>query len=211
MGIFSKKKPKKVKKSTPKKIEQLEEGRILCRTIIEMLGKPKEYIVDTLKSYVDKIKQNKDIEIVNEEMSEAVEQEGLFSVFVEIEAWFKNSVTVMDFCFDYMPSSIEIIDPEKLTYTSNQITNLFNDLQARLHTVDMMLKNTVQENKILRKNAGALLRNNILMSLKEKSKKIEEISKKVGIPKEQLKAFLDKTIKEGHIKETKGTYSIVKK
>lgn len=210
MGLFSKSKPKKASKRH-EKAEKLEEGKILCRVIIEMLGKPKEYIIDTLQAYVDKIKKNPDIQVIKEDFSKEEKQDELFSVFVEIEAWFKKPATIIDFCFDYMPSSIEIIEPEKLTYTSNQMSNLFNDLQAKLHTIDMMLKNTVQENKILRKNAGSLLRNNIMLSLKEKSKKIEEISKRVGIPKDQLKPFLDKTIEEGHIKENKGTYSLKKK
>lgn len=211
MGLFNKSKPKKASKNKQEKSEKLEEGKILCRVIIEMLGKPKEYIVDTLKGYIEQIKQNKEVEVLKTEFSKAKKQDDLFSIFVDIEAWFKNPSTIINFCFDYMPSSIEIVEPEKLTYTSNSLSNLFNDLQAKLHTIDMMLKNTVQENKILRKNAGALLRNNIILTLREKSKKIEDISKGTGIPVDQLKPFLDKTVKEGHIKEKKGVYSAVKK
>ena len=209
MGIFSEEEPKEKPKKQVSKTEKLEEGKILCRTVIELLGKPKDYIVDTMHKYVEKIKQNKEIEVVKAEFSDPVEKEGLFGMFVDLEAWFKHSETLIDFCFDYMPSSIEVVEPSRVTYTSNKLSNMFNDLQAKLHTIDMMLKNTVQENKILRKNAAGLLRNNIMLSIKEKPKKIDEISRNVGVPANQLKPFLDKVIEEGHLKENKGTYSLI--
>ncbi len=204
------KKASKKEKINAERQEKLEEGKVLCRTIVELAGKPKEYIVDTLHKYVEKIKQTKGIEVVSENFGDVTEKDGLFGTYVEIEAWFKSPALIVEFCLDYMPSSIEIIEPMKVSYTANQLTNIFNDLQGKLHQIDMMLKQTVAENKILRKNMAGMLRNNIMLSLKEKPKKIEEISKNVGIAVEQLKPFVEKVVAEGFIKENKGIYSLAK-
>lgn len=175
-----------------------------------MAGKPKEYIVDTLHMYVEKIKRTNGVEVIKEKFSDVAEKEGLYSLFVELEVWFKTPMQVVEFCFDYMPSSIEIVEPMRVSYSANELTNIFTDLQGKLHQIDMMLKKTVAENKILRKNMADMLRNNIMLSLKEKPKKIEEISKNTGIEVEHLKPFIEKVVAEGFIKEEKGTYSLAK-
>jgi hypothetical protein len=50
-----------------------------------------------------------------------------------------------------MPSSIEILEPEKIGGTREPLTNLLNDLIARLHQYDMLLKNLHAENLMLKK------------------------------------------------------------
>ena len=61
---------------------QEEKRQLRCRAIIEMLGKPREYIVETLKNYVKGIKENPEIIILNEDYAEPRQQETMFIVFV---------------------------------------------------------------------------------------------------------------------------------
>ena len=74
----------------------------------------------------------------------------------------------------------------------------------------MSLKNTNAENTILKKNASALLRNIFKLSLKQKPKNEEEISKDVGIPEEQIKPFLAAMEKQKEIKKQGDKYSWAK-
>ena len=216
--FFSKKKdkkePKKQEKETTAKVsvkEKLEEGYIHYRTIIEMLGAPKEYIVKTLKLYVEKIKHAENLLVINADFSPAKKKDKMFHMFVEIEMLAKNASELAFFCFDYMPSSIEIIEPENFNYRAADFSSFFNDLQGRLHNLDMLAKNLVAENKNLKKNAGALLRNLVILTLKFKGEMdAEELSKQVGIPPEQLKPFLEKHIEEGHIRKEGEKYSKAK-
>lgn len=191
--------------------EKVDEGFLRVRTIVEMLGAPKEYVAKTLRDYIKKIEDNKDIILLNEKYAKPKKHEKLFSTFAELEMLVKDASTLAFFCFDYMPSSIEIIEPEKIVYRSTDFAAFFNDMQARLHRLDMVIKNLNAKQKVLETNAGLLLRNNILILLKDGAKDIAELSKGSGIPGEQLMRFIEKLISEGWLKEKNGKYLRVKK
>lgn len=210
-NLFGKKKKKKAKK-TPKKVEEEEEGqKITCKTIIEILGAPKEHVEETLKKYLDLMRKSKDLKIVDEYASKAEKKDKFFSAFAELEIVFKNPSKIIEFCFDYMPSSLEIIEPEELKFKSREISNLLNDLQAKLHKLDMMVKNFKAENTLLSKNANAILRNNVLLVLKEGDKTLKEIAKKIGLPEDNAKNFLEEVIKQKFIKKKGDKYTLLHK
>lgn len=191
--------------------EKLDKGWVQCRAIIELLGAPKKYVEDTLHAFVAKIKDDKDIEIIKEDYAKPKAQGKMFGAFVELEALFKDVPTLVWFCFDYMPASVEVVEPKAIKYNITEFNNFLNDLQARLHMLDMNLKKFKMENTVLRRNAGLLLRNNVMINLMQKDKDKKELSKNTGIPEDQLKPFLDKMEKDGWIKKKKNKYKLVKK
>ena len=194
------------------KEDKLDKGRVLCRCIIEMLGAPKEHIEQTLKDYIKQIKEDdeehRNYEFVKEEYAEAVPAGKLFSNFVELEIWFKGIPELIAFCFDSMPSSIEILEPQHFKLNASDFSGLLNDLQAKLHQIDMGLKNLNAKHKILERNSSALLRNLILSVLKQGPIGIDKLSGNVGIPKDQLKPFLEKLIKDNFIKFDENIYKL---
>ena len=119
--------------------DKVAEGRILTRIIIEIVGKPKEHVEKTLRVVIDKIKEQQDIKIVEEKLFDAEKQEEMFSTFAELGILFKNMETLVGFCFDFMPSSVEILDPKKLGFESNDFAGLINDLLTRLHQINLKL------------------------------------------------------------------------
>ncbi|MEK6868162.1 MAG: hypothetical protein AABX98_05055 [Nanoarchaeota archaeon] len=184
-------------------------NQIKARVIIEMLGAPKEHIEETLKLYIEKIKtQEKDIVVRNIEYGDPKEVDTLFSVFAELELDFTNMKTLTYFCFDYMPSSIEVFEPSEFSYTANDYTDFLNDLQARLHKFDMLIKNLSAENKVIKKNGLTLARNTVLACVESGPKTLLEISKRSGMPEEHIKKFVNILVKEEKIKEKDGKYSL---
>ena len=174
-----------------------------------MLGAPKEHIEETLKLYIEKIKtQEKDIVVRNIEYGDPKEVDTLFSVFAELELDFTNMKTLTYFCFDYMPSSIEVFEPSEFSYTANDYTDFLNDLQARLHKFDMLIKNLSAENKVIKKNGLTLARNTVLACVESGPKTLLEISKRSGMPEEHIKKFVNILVKEEKIKEKDGKYSL---
>ncbi len=164
-----KKEPAPSKKHVDEEIDR-EVWPVRSVAIVEILGAPKEYVIETMNSYVAKIKKEKDINVLSATISAPDQKDKMFAIFAEIEMLTKTPSRIVDFCFDYMPSSIELLEPEDIKFNSHQFSNFFNDLQARLHSLDMLVKNLRAENKVLNDNAHFLLRNNILLSLKEKEK-----------------------------------------
>lgn len=192
--------------------ERLDLGWLHCTTIIEILGKPKEYIEQTLRDFVKDIKENKVYKVIREEyLPPEPKEETLFTAFVELEMWVKGVGELVFFCFDYMPSSVEIIEPESIMYKNRDLTSFLNDLQAKLHGIDMIVKQVTHESSRLQQNTKRLLWNIVTLVLQQKDSKIEEIAPHVGIPNEKLEPFL-KDMEEAKLIVKKGNlYSIAKK
>jgi len=188
-----------------------EKTHIRCKVIIEVLGKPKEHVEQALKMYVEKIKQDSDLIILREEFADAIQKEGLWTIFAELEMVVKGIRKLISFCFDYMPSSVQILKPESYSLNRSTIEDFINDLQARLHDVDMVAKKLKNENEFLRKNMNTAVKNVILISLLPGSLDSTKLSKISGIKEEEIQIFLDKLVEEEKIKAENGSYSLVMK
>ncbi|MDP2750685.1 MAG: hypothetical protein Q8O89_07690 [Nanoarchaeota archaeon] len=192
--------------------EKISDGWIHARIIIEILGKPKEHVESTLKQYVTKLKETeKNIAVIKEEFSEAEpqgEKQELFSIFVELELIAKDPATLAWLCFDYMPSSVEILEPEYLKYKRNDFSGFINDLLARLHDIDMRYKNASVENTLISKSVETMLRRLIKAALKNGSKSLEELSDEAGIGLKELFIFLESMVDDKIIKREAGKYAL---
>lgn len=192
-----------------------EKQKIVAKAIIEMLGSPKEHIENTMKYYVDKIEEDyKEIKVLDkhfepaEETENSTEKAKLYSVFSEVELEITGAENLAWFCIDYMPSSIDIIEPEKITYEARDFTGFINDLLSKLHQIGSQLKRLNVENKNMSKNSVKLIKNMILIQLKEKDKTIEELNKESGLEKEHLKKYLNHLINEERITQKKDSYGL---
>jgi len=187
-----------------------EQTHIRCKIIIEILGKPREHVEKTLRKYIDKIKNDSDLVILNSNFSEVVEKEKLWATFSELDMIIKGIPKLIAFCFDYMPSSIEITKPDEFIMKKSTVEDFINDLQARLHQVDMIVKNQKNENDFLKQNLKKVVSNAILISLSSGNMDKENLSKITGINDKELNIFLDNLIKENKISKEKEIYSLVK-
>ena len=186
--------------------EKLEKGIIQAKIIIEIVGKPKEHVEDTIKGYVEKIKKNFDVISIDiAEVKKAKEQE-MFSTFVELELLVKDLNSLIGFCFDYMPSSIEIIEPKQFALKETDIGNLLTELQGKLHHLDMMIKQVNNENKFLKSNTSNLMKNMIRLLIFKDGMELEGLARIMGIDKKDLEKFLDVMIKKEHVEKKENKY-----
>ena len=188
--------------------KQGEHAHVRCRTIIEVLGKPKEHVEDALKQYIEHIKEDSELVVLNEDYSEAKEQGNLWSKFVELDLVIKGTKKLISFCFEYMPSSLEILKPEHLIMSNTELSNFLNDLQARLHNVDMVVKQQKSENDFLRQNMHAIIHNTILICLKVARLSLEQLSQVTGVEQKELEIFVEKLLKENKIKKEDDLYTL---
>ncbi|MBI2673151.1 hypothetical protein HYX19_02725 [Candidatus Woesearchaeota archaeon] len=130
----------------------MNEQKIVLRIIIEILGNPQEHVNDTLKKIIEKIKS--EFKVNKEEIYEAENVGKLWSAFTEVEMELNNVDQLIGICFEYMPSSIEILDPIEFAVKSNDLNNLLNDLMAKLHQNDMIIKNLAAENTVIKRELG---------------------------------------------------------
>ncbi|MEM2121779.1 MAG: hypothetical protein QXU20_03940 [Candidatus Woesearchaeota archaeon] len=186
------------------------ENPIVARAIIELIGTPKKYLEETMHKIVESLELKKELSVLKKEFFEPTDKGKFFSTFCELEISFKDLSALMNFCIDYMPASIEILEPPNLSSNAISLTNFFNDLLAKLHTLDMSFKELTAQKKILEENMLKLLRNNVMITLREAKEplEIETLSKRVGIPKEQLEPLLNMWVEEEYIKKEKSKYSL---
>ena len=184
------------------------EQKILFRAVVEVLGKPKEHVDASLKGYLQKLKEDKRYAVLKEEFADLKkhEESDLWMAFAEVEVKTKNVTDIIDFCFDYMPSLIEIIEPDELKLSGLDISSFLNDLQAKLHGVDMLAKQMKMENQLLNQSLGALLSNYITLLLQKSNLNAEQLATLTGVHKDMLEDFLDKLIDQGKIDMREGIY-----
>ena len=153
--------------------EKIDHGWIRCNIIIEVLGKPAEYLDEVLKKTVEDLETKSEvIEVIDKKFHEATPIESMFSTFTELEMLFKNMKTLVEFVFAYMPSNIEIIEPNDIKYDLHSANEFINMLAARMHQYDAIIKRATFENKILRHELEKL--GKLPKEVKEMDKVIEQ-------------------------------------
>lgn len=143
--------------------------KIVVRIILEVLGAPKSHVEKTMGLVIEKLGAEDGIKLLKKETYKAEQQEnGLWSTFSEIEFETGGMQRVMDICFDYMPSTVEILEPAGMEVDCNVLAEIFNDLLAKLHRYDMLLKNFNMENKLLKEKMEKMRQDNLALIQKLK-------------------------------------------
>ncbi len=125
-------------------------SNVQAKIVIEILGTPKNHVEETMKNIIEKLKNEEGVKLLRETTYKAEQVQKMWSTFSDIEIEVKNFSKLVGLCFDYMPSSVEIVDPLKTELETIEISDLLNDLLARLHKTDMVLKNAIAENMLLK-------------------------------------------------------------
>lgn len=122
-------------------------AKIQASFILEVLGRPKENVTEAFKLLFERMEKEKDIKLLDKKVHEPkpVEKTDLFTSFAEAEVELDSINSYIKLIFTYMPSNIEIINPEKLTLSNLDLNEMGNTLTQRLHHYDSVTKNTLAE------------------------------------------------------------------
>ena len=130
----------------------MKKEKIIVRITEEVLGSPKEHVEKTLTSVIDKFKKVEEVQVRDIKAFEAKEMENkMFSAFADIEFETNSMKKIMEICFDFLPSNIEILDPAGVLMDSNDVTEMLNDLLAKQHKYSFVLNKMKTENIYLMK------------------------------------------------------------
>jgi translation elongation factor EF-G len=135
----------------------MKEDPITARIILEIVGAPKEHIEDALEQTIKKFENEDKIKILKSKTFESKKLDnGFWSAFAEIEFKADNIQEVLDVCFDYTPSSLEILEPAGLEVDTAYLASLFNDLLAKIHQFVAIIKNLEAERYLLKQELDKL-------------------------------------------------------
>ena len=147
--------------------------------ILEILGRPIENVKEAIQNIVAKMSSEKGVKILNKNYHEPIPVEGsedLFTTFAEVEIEFDAIENYLGILFAYMPSNIDVINPERINITNVNLNDLGNRVVQRLHEYDAITKNSIVERDI------------VLEKLKEF---VPEVYKELTTPPDQRKQKKD--------------------
>jgi len=190
--------------------ERLEKGEIQFTGMIEIVGAPKDHIEKTAKLVVENMQKRDYMDLREHNVAEVAQQKKLWSTFIEFRGWIKNLTLLMVFCFEFKPSSIEVVDPETKLMKNREVSDVYNDMLGFMHKADMMVKHFRAENHVMKKNWEVLLRNCILLSLTEGDKSIKELEKQLGVKGKILEEILKILTSQNLLEEKNRKYTLLK-
>jgi hypothetical protein len=178
-----------------------------------MLGKPAEHVQETLKKYVENIKTDDNLYFLKETFGEPREQQdNLFSAFTEVEMLIPDMQKLTWLSLNFMPATIEILEPEKLIITNREIGLWVNDVLSKLHEISLMTKSLVSKDKVVSRTLGTLLKNMILLAIDNEPKTIIELFQRTGIREDEVKDITAALEKEGRVVKEGDKYKrVIKK
>ena len=154
--------------------------KIKAVIIIEMMGKPADYLNETLSKFVSRMELEKGVKIINKKInkSKKVPDSELLSSFAEVEIEFDTLQHLFMIIFTYMPSHIEIISPEEIRMRNFEIGSLCNDITRRMLEYDSIAKKMIYEKRILENQLRMRGEKPALLSQKEaKAPELKELKK----------------------------------
>jgi len=150
--------------------------------IIEVLGRPKEHLTETLNEIVKQISEEKGVNVKEKRIKEPElmkDQKDFYTSFVDIEVEVDEILKLVILMFKYMPAHIEIIHPELVALTNTSWNDVLNELSRRLHGYDEMARIVQVEKDILEKKLREVLEGgNIKVQKKSAKKPSKKTSKK---------------------------------
>ena len=158
--------------------------------ILEIIGRTKEHLNETLENIIKEIDNEKRINVKSKKINEPIlikDQKDFYTSFAEIEVEVKKILDLAILIFKNMPAHVEIIYPEIIALQNNDWNDILNELARRLHGYDEIARVIQTEKGILEKKLREVLENqnvNVTMGSKEEikqkkaSKKKEKTTKK---------------------------------
>ena len=106
-------------------------NKVILKAIIDVAGKPSELVSKALDQVISKLEEEENtklIDIIKAEPDLQDEKSGMYTAFLEAELEFLNIRYAMNFIVEYLPTSVEIIEPDSVKVTSDQLTEVLNDM-----------------------------------------------------------------------------------
>jgi len=121
--------------------ERVKEGWVRVRFIQEVMGFPKDYLEHGMDGIIGKLDGLPGVKVIKQNVHEPKKiGEKMHTMFAELELLVKNFSKLVSIIVEYMPVSIEIVDPERITEATNELNGTLNDLTAKLHSYNTRIK-----------------------------------------------------------------------
>ena len=161
-----------------------EKKEIKFRSIIELMGRPPEFLTETLTKTAEQLEKEEGIKVLSKEIFEPkeTEEKDIFSSFIELELTVLSIEKLFEFILNYLPSNVEIIEPSEFSFQASEANGFINNVITRIHKMDAVTKKTGFENMILKRQLQEIFQSAIKVeeNIEKPESKEEEAKEKVN-------------------------------
>jgi hypothetical protein len=129
--------------------------KIRAALVLDVIGKPPEHLIESLKKIIDQIDEEKGIIVISKDIKKPrlmKDQKKFYTTFAEVEIEVDDILYLAVILFKYMPAHLEIISPELIALTNNGWNDILNELVRRLHGYDEVARILqLEKNMMLKK------------------------------------------------------------
>lgn len=173
--------------------------KIRASIILEMMGRPKEHLASTMNQLLEVMAKEKNIKITGKKIHdikkveqkdkegkiiEIPEERQLYSTFAEADIECSHIMDLMLICFKYLPSHLEIIEPQEFVLNNFDLNSILNEIATKMHYYDALAKSALTNNQILVNKLKTLMQKSGLT--------LKDISPK-DVPQEKTAENAEKT------------------
>jgi len=119
---------------------RIAKGWIHARFTIEVMANTAENAEKSLKNHMEKIRKQKNIILIDEKIDKPEKVENpprplteAYSQVIESEMLISKYEYLVNFVFVFGPSSLEILAPEKIELSQEEMQNILNNLATIIH------------------------------------------------------------------------------
>jgi len=131
--------------------------KIRAQFIFEMLGKPPEHLIETLENLLNKLNEQKGIEIINKTIHEPkpFEKDGeqieeLYTTFADVELELDNTELLIAVTLNLLPAHVEVLEPQELKFSNFDLSRILSELTIKMHKYDEVAKAlTLQKSQLI--------------------------------------------------------------
>ena len=159
--------------------------------IVEIAGRPAEHVKGALENHVGVLNQVKDVVVHSINVSEPKKIEGeeeVYTSFAEVDFETETFLKISEIMFDFMPSSVEVIEPSKVSLRIDEATALLNNIAGRMHRYDEIakfakIKTNQMEQRMQMMQQEIMKRDAVEKSAETKKKSVKGKAKKKTVKK----------------------------
>ena len=127
--------------------------------ILDIVGKPAEHLIKTLEGMIDKMNNEKGVVVQEKKIKKPVlmkDSKDFYTTFGEIEVEVETFSQLADLMFKYMPAHIEVVEPESISLTNNNLGEILTELTQKLHRYDEVARILEMQNQQMQKKLKEL-------------------------------------------------------
>jgi hypothetical protein len=128
--------------------------------VLEVLGRPPEYLIETLNNIIKSISNEKGVAVKRTDIKEPVEmanQKGFYSSFAELEVETDDINYLAVLIFKYMPAHIDVLSPQNLSLSNSGWNVILNEIIRTMHGYEEIVRISQTEKIILENQLKTIL------------------------------------------------------